>query len=41
MDGLYFPWDQDALVGLKVADLAGVDRYRPDSFVLELSLIHI
>ena len=41
MDGLYFPWDQDALVGLKVADLAGVDRYRPDSFVLEGGSIHV
>ena len=40
VDGLYFPWDQDALVGLKVADLAGVDRYRPDSFVLEGGSIH-
>lgn len=34
-DGLCFPWDKDALVGVKVADLAGADRYRPDSFVLE------
>ena len=33
--------DQDALVGLKVADLAGVDRYRPDSFVLEGGSIHV
>ena len=41
VDGLYFPWDQDALVGLKVADLAGVDRYRPDSFVLEGGSIHV
>ena len=30
-----------ALVGLKVADLAGVDRYRPDSFVLEGGSIHV
>ena len=41
MDGLYFPWDQDALVGVKVADLAGVDRYRPDEFVLEGGSIHV
>lgn len=41
VDGLYFPWDQDALVGLKIADLAGVDRYRPDSFVLEGGSIHV
>ena len=41
VDGLYFPWDQDALVGVKVADLAGVDRYRPDEFVLEGGSIHV
>lgn len=34
-DGLYFPWDKDAQVGLKIACLEGVDRYRPDSFILE------
>lgn len=26
-DGLYFPWDQDDVVGWKVLELAGVDRY--------------
>ncbi len=41
VDGLYFPWDQDELVGVKVADHAGVDRYRPDSFVLEGGSIHV
>ena len=41
VDGLYFPWDQDELVGVKVADLAGVDRYRPDDFVLEGGSIHV
>jgi len=40
-DGLYFPWDQDELVGVKVADLAGVDRYRPDELVLEGGSIHV
>ena len=40
-DGLYFPWDQDALVGMKVADLARADRYRPDSLVLEGGSIHV
>ena len=34
-DGLYFPWDQDELVGVKVTDLTDVVRYRPDNFVLE------
>ncbi|HJH44005.1 MAG TPA: agmatine deiminase [Rubneribacter badeniensis] len=41
VDGLYFPWDQDALVGMKVADLARADRYRPDSLVLEGGSIHV
>lgn len=41
VDGLYFPWDQDELVGVKVADLCGVDRYRPESFVLEGGSIHV
>ena len=40
-DGLYFPWDQDALIGMKVADLAHADRYRPDQFVLEGGSIHV
>lgn len=33
-DGLYFPWDQDDLVGEKVIELERVDRYAPD-FILE------
>ncbi|MDR0514783.1 MAG: agmatine deiminase [Coriobacteriaceae bacterium] len=41
VDGLYFPWDKDELVGVKVADLAGADRYRPDGFVLEGGSIHV
>jgi agmatine deiminase len=32
--GLYFPWDQDDLVGEKVAELENDDRYAPD-FILE------
>ncbi|WP_299003978.1 agmatine deiminase [uncultured Caulobacter sp.] len=32
--GLYFPWDQDDLVGEKVLELERDDRYAPD-FVLE------
>ena len=41
VDGLYFPWDKDELVGVKVADLAGVDRYRPEAFILEGGSIHV
>ncbi len=40
-DGLYFPWNQDEQIGVKVADLAGVDRYRPDELVLEGGSIHV
>lgn len=32
--GLYFPWDQDDLVGEKVVEMEGDDRYGPD-FILE------
>lgn len=41
VDGSYFPWNKDELVGVKVADLAGVDRYRPDEFILEGGSIHV
>lgn len=34
LGGLYFPWDQDDLVGEKVLELERDDRYAPD-FVLE------
>lgn len=33
-DGLYFPWDQDDLVGEKVLEFERSDRYVPD-FILE------
>jgi agmatine deiminase len=33
-DGLYFPWDQDDLVGEKVIELTSTPRYAPD-FILE------
>lgn len=33
-DGLYFPWDQDDLVGEKVIELERAGRYAPD-FILE------
>lgn len=33
-DGLYFPWDQDDLVGEKVLEYERDDRYAPD-FILE------
>lgn len=35
VDGDYFPWNADAQIGLKMAELAGVERYRPDDLILE------
>lgn len=40
-DGLYFPWDQDNLIGKKVAELERVDYYELDDFVLEGGSIHV
>ena len=39
-DGLYFPWDQDDLIPRKVAEIAGVDRYKAP-MVLEGGSIHV
>jgi agmatine deiminase len=39
-DGLYFPWDQDELVPRKMAEIAGVDRYRAP-LVMEGGSIHV
>lgn len=41
VDGMYFPWDKDELVGVKVADLEGAVRYRPADFILEGGSIHV
>ncbi len=35
VDGLYFPWDKDEQIALKMAEIAGVRRYRPDDMILE------
>lgn len=35
IDGLYFPWDKDASIGLQVAQLEQVNRYRPEDYILE------
>jgi agmatine deiminase len=39
-DGLYFPWDKDQMVPLKVAELERVDRYRAP-LVMEGGSIHV
>ena len=35
VDGLYFPWDKDEQIALKMAELSGCLRYRPDDMILE------
>lgn len=39
-DGLYFPWDKDQMVPLKIAEIEGVDRYKAP-FVLEGGSFHV
>jgi len=39
--GLYFPWDQDDLVPLKVLEIERLDRYKVRDFVLEGGSIHV
>ncbi|MGT2751185.1 agmatine deiminase [Streptococcus orisasini] len=41
VDGLYFPWDQDALVARKVCEIENVDSYKTKDFVLEGGSIHV
>lgn len=41
VDGLYCPWDQDALVARKVCELENIDTYRTKNFVLEGGSIHV
>lgn len=41
VDGLYFPWDQDDKVAMKMSELEQVDRYRLDNFILEGGSIHV
>jgi len=39
-DGLYFPWDKDQLIPLKLSELAGVGRYKAP-LVMEGGSIHV
>lgn len=41
VDGLYFPWDQDDKIALKMSEIEQVDRYRLDDFILEGGSIHV
>ena len=40
VDGLYFPWDQDAMIARKMCEIAGADSYQP-GIVLEGGSIHV
>ena len=41
VDGLYFPWDKDDAVALKMCEIERKDRYKTDGFVLEGGSIHV
>lgn len=41
VDGLYFPWDSDDKIAMKMCELERVDRYRLDDFILEGGSIHV
>lgn len=41
VDGLYFPWDKDDRLAQKICELAGVDSYRTEGFVLEGGSFHV
>ena len=41
VDGLYFPWDDDDKIALKMSELEDTDSYRLDDFVLEGGSIHV
>ena len=40
-NGLYFPWDKDEQIALKMAEMSGCRRYRPESVILEGGSIHV
>lgn len=41
VEGIYFPWDYDDLIGGKVCELEGVDTYNASDFILEGGSIHV
>lgn len=41
VEGLYFPWDKDDKIGLKMGELEYADIYSLDDFVLEGGSIHV
>ena len=41
MDGLYKPWDRDDRIAEQICEIAGVDSYRTEGFVLEGGSFHV
>ena len=41
VEGIYFPWDFDDLMGGKICELEGVDAYDAGDFILEGGSIHV
>lgn len=41
VDGLYFPWDKDNAMALKLCDMLDADAYDAQDFVLEGGSIHV
>ena len=41
VDGLYFPWDKDEHIAMKMCDMEKKNRYRLEDFVLEGGSIHV
>ena len=41
VEGIYYPWDFDDLLGGKICELEGVDTYNASDFILEGGSIHV
>ena len=41
VEGIYYPWDFDDLLGGKISELEGVDSYDAGEFILEGGSIHV
>lgn len=41
IEGIYYPWDFDDLLGEKISELEGVDSYDVSDFILEGGSIHV
>lgn len=41
VDGLYFPWDLDHMIGEKICEIQQIDRYELEDFILEGGSFHV